>query len=74
MSSPFYPMYEKHIEPGAKERIEKKLKMLPEININRPCRKCIHYDPSCLISCRSSLECNFNHDRFIEGQRKWSKN
>lgn len=52
--------------PGAKERIEERLKELPRINKERPCPKCTHYDRSYLIKCRSTIPCNFSHDQFKE--------
>ena len=66
MSYALYSYGDFQIAPGAKERIEERLKQLPEINKNRPCKKCIYYNPDCLIRCRANLSCNFNHDRFVE--------
>ena len=66
--------YTQVVKPGAKERIEAKLKKLPEINRLRPCKNCIYneahrgrYANSVgmykhnSVGCRS---CNFNHDNF----------
>ena len=69
MSSPFETYTSYIIEPGAKERIEKRLKDIPEINKNRPCRKCIHYNPCGLLTCKSTKACNFNHDGFADGMK-----
>lgn len=61
------------IEPGARERIAKRLKDIPEINKNRPCHKCFYFNPNCIISCRAS-DCNFNHDKFTEVVSKFDEN
>jgi hypothetical protein len=65
MSKPFYPTYQYTIAPGAKERIERRLKDLPEINKNRPCKNCLYYDGNYAIRCRAHNLCNFNHDQFV---------
>lgn len=54
------------LEPGAKDRIESRLKDLDKINKERPCYKCIFNHPKKLISCASPKKCNFYHDQFIE--------
>lgn len=64
MSAVCIPYHLTTIEPGAKERIEERLKKVPEINENRPCKKCVYHSPASLISCRSNVSCNFNHDKF----------
>lgn len=58
-------VFQDHVDvlPGAKERIEARLKDLPEINKNRPCKKCIHYRENCIISCGLN-GCNFHHSGF----------
>ena len=70
MSSPFEAYTKYAVEPGAKERIEKRLKDISEINKNRPCKRCVHYNPSCIITCRSMRNCNFNHDNFEDRMKR----
>ena len=69
MNKPFYTLNEYNVAPGAKERIEKRLKDIPEINKNRPCKKCVYFNSNSIITCRSSYKCNFNHDRFQDSGR-----
>ena len=63
MSSPFYSF--KPLEPGARERVEARLRTLDQINKERPCWGCAHHKPAKLISCGCQKKCNFNHDCFI---------
>lgn len=58
------------VTPGAKERIEAKLKRLPEIEKERPCSGCANNNRRSGFlpvftgekGCRG---CNFNHDNYI---------
>lgn len=53
------------VKPGAKERIEEKLKTLEEVNRLRPCKKCVNsvMERPSYIGGRCNT-CNFNHDNF----------
>jgi len=53
------------VAPGAKERIEKKLKDLKEINEKRPCKKCVYRSNNSLMTCKLvSGGCDFYHSKF----------
>ena len=53
------------VEPGAEERIAKRLKDLPKINQERPCEKCIHWDRYRIIRCTLQFgKCDFYHSAF----------
>ena len=59
------PFKEIHIEPNANDRISEKIKDIPRINKERPCKNCMHYNPYKLIHCRLSLgNCNFYHSAY----------
>ena len=54
-----------YVEPGAKERIQEKLKDVPQINEERPCENCIHYYHYKLIRCSLSIgSCDFHHSAY----------
>lgn len=55
------------IEPGAAERIAERLKDLPQINRERPCNRCMHWDRYRVIKCTLQLgKCDFHHSAFKE--------
>lgn len=61
----YAPFKEVVIEPGAKERIEKRLKDISKINEERPCSKCVHHYHYKMIRCSLSLgACDFYHSAF----------
>lgn len=61
----YTPFKEVVVEPGAKERIENKLKDISKINEERPCSKCSHYCHNKMIRCSLSLgACDFCHSAF----------
>lgn len=59
------PFKETVVEPGARERIESKIKDIPKINEERPCSKCVHYYRDKMIKCNLPLgACDFYHSAF----------
>ena len=52
------------IRPGARERIAEKLKDLPKINQERPCKKCIYYNSTHVVQC-AYRDCDFYHSAFV---------
>ena len=54
------------ILPGARERIEQRVKDIPKINKERPCKNCIHYTKAYSIwhCALSSKDCDFYHSAF----------
>ncbi len=55
------------VAPGARERIEERLKDIPRINQERPCSKCLFWDNGKLIKCSRPIDyCDFEHSGFKE--------
>lgn len=53
------------VEPGAKERIQEKLKDIPQINRERPCINCVHYYQTRMVHCAlASGHCDFHHSAY----------
>ena len=61
----YSPYSEIPIEPGAYERIQEKLKDIPKINKERPCKNCAYYRESMSIKCRLAAgNCDFYHSSY----------
>ena len=44
---------------------KEKIKVIQQINKERPCKECIHYRQVGLVHCRLAAgNCNFNHSEF----------